>query len=98
MQLMAYGKGPLRALRGRGLLLSHQNRLIMKLTTVFLLAGCLQVSATVYSQKVTLDLQDVPLVTVFKQIQQQTGYAFIFSSRDLTNAKTVTIHRYQAAL
>ena len=95
---MAYCKGPLRALRGRALLLSHQNWLIMKLTTAFLLAGCLQVSATVYSQTVTLDLQDAPLVIVFKQIQQQTGYAFIFSGRDLANAKPVTIHRRQAAL
>jgi len=34
----------------------------------------------------------------FKQIQQQTGYAFIFSGRDLANAKPVTIHQHQATL
>src|SRR5260221_6473078 len=98
MQLIAYGKGPLHAQRGRALLLSHQNWLIMKLTTALLLVGCLQVSAKVHSQTVTLDLDNVPLVAAFKQIQQQTGYAFIFSNRDLANAKAVTIHRRQAAL
>jgi TonB-linked SusC/RagA family outer membrane protein len=98
MQLIAYGKGSFHALRGRALLLSHQNWLIMKLTTALLLVGCLQVSARVHAQTVTLDLDNVPLVAAFKQIQRQTGYAFIFSNRDLANAKTVTIHRRQAAL
>ena len=50
---------------------------IMKITTVLLLAFLLRVNANVNSQSVTLNLQNVSLTKVFKEIHKQTGHNFL---------------------
>src|ERR1700712_4337597 len=51
--------------------------LAMKLTAIILLVACLQVSAKSWSQ-ITISQKDVPLSTVFKEIQKQSGYDLIY--------------------
>lgn len=64
---------------------------IMKLCTFILLAGCLNLQATGYGQKISLSEKDAPLTKIFKEIQKQTGYHFLYISQQLEDAKKVTI-------
>ncbi|HEX7415024.1 MAG TPA: carboxypeptidase-like regulatory domain-containing protein, partial [Bacteroidia bacterium] len=65
---------------------------IMKLTTVLLIAACLQVSAKGYSQKVTLKENNISLQKVFEEIRKQTGYQFFYADEVLVTAKNVTVN------
>ena len=65
---------------------------IMKLTTVLLIATCLQVSAKSYSQKVTLKENDISLQKVFEEIREQTGYQFLYADEELVAAKKISIN------
>lgn len=62
---------------------------IMKLATFFLFIGCLQVSATAFSQKklITLSLKDVSLPKVFSAITEQTDYLFLYNNEKLKGAE-----------
>src|SRR5689334_9586316 len=70
---------------------SRQAVRVMKLTTIFLLAACLQLSAKGVSQTVSITVKDVPLLTVLKEIKKQTGYFYLADNEWLQKAKTVTI-------
>lgn len=63
----------------------------MKLTTLLLIVGILQVSATSLAQKVVLNEKNAPLAEVFENIRQQTGYDFIFTKSILNQAKPITL-------
>ena len=57
---------------------------VMKLTAIFLLVGCLGVSARGRAQdRVTLHLKQVSLETVLEKIQAQTGYSYSYSEKDI---------------
>ena len=64
--------------------------LIMKLTTVLLMAGLLQVHAAGYSQTITLAGKDMPLKEVFAVIKKQTGYVAFYNKSTLEAAKPVS--------
>ena len=66
-------------------------QLAMKLTTVLLLATCLQVGAKGYSQKVSLNEKKTSLEKVFSQIEKQSGYVFWYEDRLLLKANPVDI-------
>jgi TonB-dependent starch-binding outer membrane protein SusC len=93
MALPAYGV-PLRP--GRRYL--RQMLLIMKFTTLFLFVAIMHVSAKTYSQKVSLSLTDVPLKTVFLEINAQTGYNFLYSDEVLATSKNVSLHVTNASI
>ncbi|HET6995316.1 MAG TPA: SusC/RagA family TonB-linked outer membrane protein [Chitinophagaceae bacterium] len=63
----------------------------MKITAVFLLAACLSVSAAGHSQRVTLSVKDAPLEKVFREIQRQTGYDFLFTRQMLKDTRPVSM-------
>lgn len=63
----------------------------MKLAAFLVLAACLQVSARVYSQKVSLSFTNVSLEKVFKEITRQTGYSFLYTDEVLNSTKNVDI-------
>src|SRR5579871_1735727 len=63
---------------------------IMQLTAIILLTCCLGVSAAGTAQKLTLNERNVPLQKVFREIERQSGYQFLFFDEDLKGA-TVTI-------
>ncbi len=71
---------------------------IVKLTTVLLLATCLQVSANSYSQIVTLKENKISLVKVFEEIRKQTGYQFFYADEVLSMAKPVDVNLKKASI
>lgn len=64
---------------------------VMRLTAFILLAGCLEVTAAGYSQTVTLSVKGEPLERVFREIQTQTGFTFVYYKEDLQKAKPVDL-------
>jgi len=65
--------------------------LIMKLTAIIILGVCLQVSASGFSQSVTLSVKEEALTKVFSAIEKQTGYVFFYDGNLLHQSKPVTI-------
>jgi len=52
--------------------------IIMKLTTLLMILGCLHLNAAVFSQTINLSEKNVSLEKVFSKIEQQTGYTFFY--------------------
>lgn len=63
---------------------------VMKLIILLLTAAFLQVSANSFSQ-VTLSLKNAPLEKVFREIERQTGYGFLYTKKMLADAPKVSI-------
>jgi len=72
--------------------------MIMKLTTIFMLAVCLNASANGYSQKVSLNETNSPLDKVFKEIKKQSDYTFVYTKALLKKANTVTVNINDASI
>lgn len=66
--------------------------LIMRLTTVLLIATVMQVSATSFAQKITINKKNASLDMVINDIRQQSGFDFIYKLDLLKKAKPVTIN------
>ncbi|SCW61611.1 TonB-linked outer membrane protein, SusC/RagA family [Mucilaginibacter sp. NFR10] len=64
--------------------------LVMKLTTLFMVIAFMQCSASAFSQKINLDVTNVPLKQVLKEINKQNGYLFFYDTKDVRN-KNITI-------
>lgn len=92
MQFSANGKRPHRRL------FRSQFLLLMKLTSVLLLATCLQVSAKAVSQTVSLRLSNAPLEKTLKDIAAQTGYELFYRVEQMREAKSVSIEVNKAEL
>lgn len=71
----------------------------MKLIVIFLTIFCLQVSASAFSQRISINQKNVPLEQVLKEIKRQTGYFFLYDL-DLVQQKSrpVTINVKNADL
>ena len=52
--------------------------MVMRLSIILILYGVLQVRAGVSAQDVTLKGRHIPLEQVFKTIETQTGYMFLY--------------------
>jgi TonB-dependent starch-binding outer membrane protein SusC len=73
--------------------------LIMKLTAILIFAISLQVCAGEgYAQNVSLEMKNVSLKKVFKEIQKQTGYYFLYSVELLEKAGKVDVTIQNASL
>lgn len=66
--------------------------LAMKLTTFFLLAAILSVSASSFAQKVTLNSHRASLESVLQQLREQTGFDYVADEALLNNATHVTVN------
>jgi TonB-linked SusC/RagA family outer membrane protein len=64
---------------------------VMKLTGIILMTVILQVSASTYGQKITLRVKKATLQDIFLDIQQQSGYDFVYSAELLKEAKPITL-------
>src|ERR1700760_4114938 len=71
---------------------------VVKLTAIFLLAAALQVSATGYSQKVTLSGKNLPLGKVLEELHRQTGYDFVYRNALMEKAVPVNIQLRDGSL
>lgn len=65
---------------------------VMKLVSLLMIIACLKVSASAYAQRITINVKQQPLASVFTTIEEQTGYQFWYKSKDLQNAGKVTIN------
>jgi TonB-linked SusC/RagA family outer membrane protein len=63
----------------------------MRLTTVILLASLLQVSASTFAQKITLNKKNIQLESVFREIRTLTGYDFFYDAKIIPKNKLVDI-------
>src|SRR5687768_3542522 len=64
----------------------------INLLVLFIVGVFLQVSASSYGQKITLSINNKKLVHVFRDIQSQSGYDFIYSNRLIKMASNVSIN------
>jgi hypothetical protein len=71
--------------------LYHKILLIMRLTTVLLIASLVQVSAAGLAQKITLSKTNAPLKTVLKELRLQSGFDFIATEALLEKSKSVSL-------
>ncbi|WP_316779194.1 TonB-dependent receptor [Pedobacter antarcticus] len=71
--------------------------LLMKLTTLFLLFGLLQVTAAVHAQRISIRQKNQPLSLALEAIKQQTGYVFLSNSFD-TEKESITVNIKDAGL
>lgn len=65
---------------------------IMKLTTILLLAICLHLSASTYSQSITFSGKDVSMEKLFATIKKQTGFVVWGKSDVLKQANAVSVN------
>ncbi len=76
----------------------HKLLLIMRLTTIILIATIIQVSASGFAQKITLSEKKATLKELFIEIRKQSNYNFLYTDELLQNAKVVNIKVYEADL
>ncbi len=65
--------------------------LLMNITTVFILAVCVSVSAKGFSQEVNINETNATLESVFNKINLQTGYTFVYTKSLLEKGKKVSV-------
>ena len=65
--------------------------LVMRLTTVLLIAMLMQVSAAGLAQRITLNARKVPLEQVLKEIRSQSGYDFLFDRKVIGKTRSVDL-------
>jgi TonB-linked SusC/RagA family outer membrane protein len=72
--------------------------LIMRITTVLLLAASLQISARTWSQQVTISDKDISLEKVLHLLRQQTGYSFLCDRQILDRYEHLSLSIRNASL
>ncbi len=65
--------------------------LLMKLTAIFLIIGCLQVSARGFAQTITLNFKNTPLKQAFREIERKSGYSFVYVKEQISHAEPVNL-------
>ncbi len=70
---------------------------IWKLIVVFLTVFAFQLQAS-YAQTVTIVKTNAKIADVFKEIRKQTGYDFVYTSSQISQAKPVTINVQNVSL
>lgn len=63
----------------------------MNFTAAFLFTICLSAGAKGFSQLVNLSEKNVPLEKVFKEINRQTGYTFVYTESLLKKSRNISI-------
>jgi len=63
----------------------------MKLIILLLTLGFMQVYASTYGQQVTLNLKNVPLSQLFREIRKQTNYDFIYNDNLIRNKHRISL-------
>lgn len=84
-----------KAIKAAGFITNYFNQPLirtMKLFIILMTVLCVQVSASAFSQNISINQKNMPLVRVLKEIKRQSGYFFLYDS-DLIEklAKPVTI-------
>jgi TonB-dependent starch-binding outer membrane protein SusC len=77
--------------------LSIKSFICMRLT-LLLIAACLFASTTSNAQRINLSVKNEKLETVFKEIEKQTSYHFIYTKEQLANTDNVSINIKDASI
>lgn len=64
----------------------------MKITLVFVFLAFSQLSASVWAQRVNIELKNASLREIFEQIKQQTGISFMYSNDDVKHLGRRDVH------
>jgi TonB-linked SusC/RagA family outer membrane protein len=72
--------------------------LVMKLTTLLILIGFLQVNAAVYGQRINLNANNISMETLFKQLEKQSGYSFFYKASTLKNLPKIDVEINDASI
>ena len=82
--------------------LSHFKRLllIMKLTIFLIFAGLMTVSGSIYSQatKLSLQMNQVTVLDVFKQIETQSEFVFIYKNETIDLNKKINVEMKESTV
>ena len=70
----------------------------MKFIAIFMFAAALQVSATGYTQKISLSENNVSLKKVFREIERQSGYNFFYKDKLIRQSGNVSINISNATI
>ena len=70
---------------------------IIRLTLVFLAVFAFQLRAS-YAQTVSIAKTNAKIVDIFKEIRKQTGFDFVYTSSQISEAKPVTINVQKVSL
>lgn len=70
--------------------ISSYYQLIMRLTLLLTLFLTIEATAYTRAQKVSIDVSNVALKSVLQELRKKSGYAFIYSDRDLDLAKPIS--------
>ena len=70
----------------------------MNLTIIFVLTICISANAEGFSQRIHFSEKDVPLKEVFKVIQAQTGFTFVYTNGLLKKSSNVSINVMDTSL
>ncbi len=63
----------------------------MRLTTLFIIASLIQVSAATFGQMISVHRENVPLKTVLKDIRSQSGFDFYYDGKVIPENKKVSV-------
>jgi hypothetical protein len=66
-------------------------KMILKLTIILLIPGCLQVRAIKCRQKTNVSEKDIPMEKMFTMVRNQTGYVFFYNYAIFQGARTVSL-------
>lgn len=72
--------------------------LIMKLSLLLVLVAFFQAYGAGFAQKVDIKVANAPLLVVFDQLREQTGYDFIYNFELVRKAKPVSLNFHNASL
>lgn len=65
--------------------------LAMKMSVVLLVVACLRVSATAWSQQITLQVNKAPFREVIELISQQSGYSILADAKEMNSARALSV-------
>jgi TonB-linked SusC/RagA family outer membrane protein len=77
---------------------AHKIWLIMRLTTVILIAAIMQVSASSFGQRFTYVKTEITLKQLFKEITKQTGYEVLYANKNINDSRKITVNFKDAPL
>lgn len=69
----------------------HKFLLVMKLTIVLLITAFVQISFAARAQKITFSGKNASIIQVFAEIQNQTGYTFLYTDEMLDGASPLNV-------
>ncbi|MEJ5055943.1 STN domain-containing protein [Sphingobacterium sp. MYb382] len=70
----------------------YQIMRVMKITMVIITCFLVQVSASTYAQRVTMNLKNSPIHVVLEEIRKQTKYDFSYDVNVFKNAQPVNVN------